>query len=118
MWLVAEFRESGLAYRVSNCPLHRRLMTMVPVLVTGPLVHQPVLLREDPLPAPLGRYLRVLARRSIRQLDAPVSVGQVLLVRYCHAPWVSMQGLFDDLDWWHWWLAHQCGCRSTCAPRL
>ena len=84
-----------------DCLLHRtlddRLIQMMPALRTGLPVDLLALLREDPLPAPLRRSIRVFARQSIWHLDAAVSVRQVLLMHDYHAPEVLTQRLFGTL---------------------
>lgn len=74
------FGDAGEAHGLFHRSLDDRLVNVMVALLAGAWVLPALLLREDPLPAPVGRGIRVLARECLRQLHTASTFGEVALV--------------------------------------
>ena len=63
-----------------DCALKNRFMYMMPSFFAGSRVLPPVLLREDPLPAPVFRRVGVFAIQGPWQMNTAPSIDQVFFV--------------------------------------
>jgi len=73
-------REACLPHRSLQRPRKQRFVDVMTALLAGLGVSPATFLREHELPAPLLVGIWVLAGQGVRQFDAAVAVGQVLLV--------------------------------------
>ena len=81
------FDDTGFSNRLFHGPLKYGLMEMVSAFLSGCCVLPPVLLREDPLPAPLGWSVGIFSVQGMGQQNAAPAFGQVpLMVKIGTAP--------------------------------